>query len=199
MAVVRILGIDPGTQCVGFACLEIALAIERSAGGGVPLALRASNVRSVAVQSGDVRVLDFGVLTLGTRKTPLSERLFSLAAQFQQLVSACRPNEVALEEAFYGKSVQAALRIGEARGVILAESARAGVSVHQYSPARVKRCVTGRGNATKEAVANMVSRLVRLPQGSGVMPRDATDAVGIALTRIEERRSPLLDPDARFS
>ena len=59
-------------------------------------------------------------------------------------------------------------------------------------PARVKRCVTGRGNATKEAVADMVARLVRLPAGTGELSRDATDAVGIALTRIEERRSPLL-------
>ena len=82
MAVVRILGIDPGTQCVGFACLETVVASGRRAGGVVPLALRASNVQSVDVQSGDVRILDFGVMRLGTRKTPLSERLFALTDKY---------------------------------------------------------------------------------------------------------------------
>lgn len=196
MAVVRILGIDPGTQCVGYACLEIALARRtRALGAGAPLALRASNVRAVDSSSGDARVLDCGVIRLGGRKTPLADRLLALTSQFQQLVGRCSPHEVALEEAFYGKSVQAALRIGEARGVILAESARIGVAVHQFPPARVKRCVTGRGDATKEVVAGMVARLVRMPPDAGDLPRDATDAVGIALTRIEERRSPLLGID----
>jgi crossover junction endodeoxyribonuclease RuvC len=90
--------------------------------------------------------------------------------------------------------VQAALRIGEARGVVLAESARAGADVHQYAPARVKRCVTGRGAAAKPSVAAMLAQL--LPQGAATLPRslpaDATDAVAVAWTRLEERRSPLL-------
>ncbi len=195
MAVVRILGIDPGTTCVGYACLEIALASPRAA-GAAPLALRASNVRAADTSSGDARVVDCGVLRLGARGTPLTDRLFALDREFARLVDAHGPDEVALEEAFYGKSVQAALRIGEARGVILAGAARAAMTVHQFAPARIKRCVTGRGNATKEVVAAMVSRLVRLPSDVAELPRDATDAVGIALTRIEQRRSPLLGSDA---
>ncbi|MCA8950578.1 MAG: crossover junction endodeoxyribonuclease RuvC [Planctomycetes bacterium] len=191
---VRILGIDPGTQCVGFAVLELAISAPRRPGAAAPLALRASNVRAVgAMAGGDAQVVECGVLRLGTRKTPLAARLFELTGRFRDLVLAHRPDEVALEEAFYGKSVQAALRIGEARGVILAESARAGVEVHQFPPARVKRCVTGRGDATKDVVAGMVARLVRMPAGAEMLPRDATDAIGIALTRLEERRSPLLD------
>ena len=129
MAAVRILGIDPGTQCVGFACLELPVAQAGRVAGEVPLALRASNTVKVASGGGDVRMVEFGVLRLGTRNTPLPERLLALGGQFRELLARFAPQEVALEEAFYGKSVQAALRIGEARGVILAESARAGLEV----------------------------------------------------------------------
>jgi crossover junction endodeoxyribonuclease RuvC len=104
---------------------------------------------------------------------------------------------LALEEAFCGKSVQSALRIGEARGVVLAEASRAGLGIHEYAPARIKRCVTGRGDATKDVVADMVLRQLGPATSSmtpslGSLPRDASDALAAALTRVEERRSPLL-------
>ncbi|MEO6598177.1 MAG: crossover junction endodeoxyribonuclease RuvC [Planctomycetota bacterium] len=195
VAVVRILGIDPGTQVVGFGCLEVVLDGPRRSHGEVPIAMRAGNaVRLDGSGGGDVRLLASGVLRLGGRNADLADRLRSLADQFRELVALWQPCEVALEEAFYGKSVQAALRIGEARGVVLAESARAGLAVHQFAPARVKRCVTGRGAASKEAVASMVGQLVRL-HGSPLAadtPADATDALAVALTRLEQRRSPLL-------
>ncbi len=195
VAVVRILGIDPGTQVVGFGCLEVVVDGPRRSHGEVPLALRAGNVmRLDSRASGDVRLLDAGVMLLGGRDTALPERLLALADQFRGLLGQLQPNEIALEEAFYGKSVQAALRIGEARGVILAESARAGLPVHQFSPARVKRCVTGHGAASKDSVANMVAQLVRVGvrQLAKGLPEDATDALAVALTRLEARRSPLL-------
>lgn len=191
MAVVRILGVDPGTLCVGFACLELRLATATGVGER-PLALRASNAVRAGGGSGDVHVVDVGVLRLGGRDTPLGSRLLALGRQFRSALRELGPDEVALEEAFYGRSVQAALRIGEARGVILAEAAAAGLAVHQFAPARIKRCVTGRGDASKDMVAAMVGRLVRVPPEVAALPRDATDAVGIALTRVEERRSPLL-------
>lgn len=194
MAVVRILGIDPGTQVVGYGCLEVVLAGPRRQGGSVPLALRASNTVLPGGGGRDVRLVAMGVLRLGGRGAALSSRLLSLAEQFRGLLVDLRPDEVALEEAFYGKSVQAALRIGEARGVVLAESARDGTPVHQFAPARVKRVVTGRGAATKETVAAMVQQLLRAGTvgGEGV-PFDATDAVAVAWTRLEQRRSPLLN------
>ncbi|MCC7398909.1 MAG: crossover junction endodeoxyribonuclease RuvC [Planctomycetes bacterium] len=195
VAAVRILGIDPGTLVVGYACLEVAVGGARGSGGDVPLAMRASNVVRVGGGGGeDVRLLVAGALDLGGRHAPLPVRLRSLADQFAGLLRSWTPHEVAIEEAFYGKSVQAALRIGEARGVVLAESARAGLEVHQFAPARVKRCVTGRGAAGKDAVAAMVGQLVQ--HGRQVLhsslPRDATDAVAVAWTRLEQRRSPLV-------
>lgn len=193
MTAVRILGVDPGTLVAGFGCLEADFAPPAGGRGAVPLALRAGNVVRVGGGGGrDVRLLEFGVLRLGGRTNELPRRLMALAEQFRELLQRLQPHEVALEEAFSGKSVQAALRIGEARGVVLAESARAGLPVHQFAPARVKRSVTGHGAASKQSVAAMVGRL--LQPGSPVaadVPADATDAVAVALARLEQRRSPL--------
>ncbi len=193
VAVVRILGVDPGTQVVGYGCLELTLAGSRRSSGETPLALRACNTILPGAGAQDAKVVAIGVLRLGVRGTDIARRLHALADQFRSLLADLRPDEVALEEAFYGKSVQAALRIGEARGVVLAESARAGAPVHQFAPARVKRVVTGRGSAAKETVAAMVAQLVRTgAQAPSGVPLDATDALAVAWTRLEQRRSPLL-------
>ena len=196
MAVVRILGIDPGTQVVGYGCLEVAVGAGRATGGVVPMAMRASNVVRVGGGGGDgdVRLLAVGVLQLGGRNVELPARLHALAVQFRAVVGAHAPTELALEQAVHGKSAQAALRIGEARGVVLAEAAAAGLQVHQYAPARVKRCVTGNGASGKEAVAAMIRQFLERGAAALVdgLPADATDAVAVAWTRLEERRSPLL-------
>lgn len=193
MAVVRILGIDPGTLVAGFGCLEAEFGASRTAGGSVPLALRAGNVvRLDRGSSGGARVLELGVLRLGRKDLDLPLRLLALAQQFRGLLDRLQPTEIALEEAFYGKSAQAALRIGEARGVVLAESARAGLAVHQFAPARVKRSVTGNGAASKQSVAAMVAQLLPAAREAFAgVPADATDAVAVALARLEQRRSPL--------
>lgn len=194
---VRILGIDPGTQVVGYSCLEVATGPSpgaASSAGGIPLAMRGSNVvRAGSASNGGVRLVTAGVFRLGGRGTDLTQRLLSLSEQFAALVSELRPSEMAIEEAFFGKSVQSALRIGEARGVLLAESARFGLDVFQYTPARVKRSVTGHGSARKDSVDKMLRHLI--PEGEmpspGELPADATDAIAVAWTRLEEMRSPL--------
>lgn len=156
--------------------------------------MRGSNViRAGAQSSGGVRLVTAGVMRLGKRGVDLTERLLALSVQFADLVRELSPSEVAIEEAFFGKSVQAALRIGEARGVVLAESARSGLDVFQYTPARVKRCVAGHGAARKQSVASMLAQ--NLPELSVAvaqdLPADATDALAVAWTRLEELRSPL--------
>lgn len=194
MAVVRILGIDPGTMVVGYGCLEIAAAATAAGGGPAPLAMRASNVVRAGAGGGqDARLVTAGVLRLGGRDAAIGVRLHALAVGFRALVRDLQPTEVAIEEAFHGKSVQAALRIGEARGVVLAEAARGGAAVFQFPPARVKRCITGNGAAGKESVAAMVRQLVQHGRGAlaGDLPLDATDAVAVAWTRLEQRRSPM--------
>lgn len=182
---VRILGIDPGTVTVGFGCLDVA---DVAAAGGLsiaaPVAHRASNVMRAASGRSDNRVVEVGVLRLG-RSDAIEARLGRLAVGLAELIARLRPHQLALECAFAGKSVQAALRIGEARGVVLAEAHRAGLAVVQLTPARVKRCVTGHGAASKEAVARMTQQLLSLAE----MPRpaDATDALAVAYACAEQR------------
>ncbi|MFO1053181.1 MAG: crossover junction endodeoxyribonuclease RuvC [Planctomycetota bacterium] len=193
MAAVRILGIDPGTIVAGFACLEVQ-AREPSravrAAGSELLAARASNLVRRSAPSGDARLIEAGVLRLGKGR-PIEQRLADLARGIEELIARLSPSELALEEAFHGKSPQAALRIGEARGVVLAMAHRHGLSVHQFPPATIKRRVTGSGRAEKEVVAEMALRAL----GAGPIdgPADAGDAVAVALCRAEERHSPLAD------
>lgn len=199
VVVTRILGIDPGTQVVGYGCLELPAAAPPGATGGAgarPLAMRGSNVVRPAAADGvaGVRFVAAGTLRLGARGVDITRRLLSLSQQFAAVVRELGPTEVAIEEAFFGKSVQAALRIGEARGVVLTESARCGLPVHQFTPARVKRCVAGHGAARKDSVARMLHQL--MPElkaaGGASLPADATDALAVAWTRLEQLRSPLL-------
>jgi crossover junction endodeoxyribonuclease RuvC len=196
VAVVRILGVDPGTVVVGYGCLEMEVDPPPGDRSRMPLALRADNTMSSPGLSA-VRVLDAGAIRLGSDRAPLERRLLALSELLAKLLSELCPGELALEEAFFGKSVQSALRIGEARGVVLAESARRGLPVHQFAPARIKRCITGQGNAQKETVAAMVCQLLAGTRELGDLPADATDALAVALCRAEQRRSPLLQANAR--
>lgn len=184
----RILGIDPGTRVVGYGCLELSEASVLPPQLGseqLPLAHRAANVLAGQPQA-EAAVVAHGALRLGSRKATLADRLRALADGLAALLRELRPDEIALEEAFCGKSVQSALRIGEARGVIMAEASRLGVAVIQFSPARIKRAVTGHGGASKDQVCEMVVRLLRLP--ASPEPRDVSDALAAAVCRAEQRR-----------
>ena len=111
---------------------------------------------------GRLAVVEAGALRLGRSSDPIPGRLRNLADAVRRLIGELGPDELALEEAYFGRSVQSALRIGESRGVILAEADRAGVAVSQFPPARIKRSVTGNGSASKEQVARMVVQVLRL-------------------------------------
>jgi crossover junction endodeoxyribonuclease RuvC len=190
MRAVRILGIDPGTLVVGFACVEIDEGPPRRAAAEAaarPMGLRVSNlVVRGGTSAGPTRLVEAGAVRLG-RGQALGVRLARLVAELEGWIERFAPDELALEEAFCGKSVQSALRIGEARGVVLATAYRRGLEVHEYPPARIKRSVAGHGAASKESVSRMATQAVGLRAIEG--PADATDAVAVALCRVEERRT----------
>jgi crossover junction endodeoxyribonuclease RuvC len=195
MTTLRILGIDPGTIVVGWACIELDERGPRSghASTGVrevqaPLAARASNLVRKTARSDTLRLLEAGALRLG-RGLPIEARLARLCVELEAWIERFAPQELAIEEAFHGKSPQAALRIGEARGVVLATAHRAGLTVHQFAPATIKRRVTGSGRAEKDVVARMA--LTELGAGPLAGPADAGDAVAVAFCRAQERQSPL--------
>lgn len=178
---------------MGFGCLEVqdggsAPSMQSAAArsGAVPMAHRVGNLVQ-GVGRGAVEVLASGVLRLGRTKDPIPDRLSRLALGLRGLIAEYHPTHLALEEAYFGKSVQSALRIGEARGVILAESAAAGLVIQQFPPARIKRVVTGSGAASKDQVAKMVQMSLRLSKPPET--RDVTDALAVGLCCIEEARN----------
>ena len=148
-----VFGVDPGTIRTGF---------------GV---IRAQGSRLVP--------LGFGVIRAARGKdADYGSRLLSIARGLEAQLARYPVDLVALEEAFFGKSVSSALRIGEARGVVLVTAARLGLPVAQYPPATVKKSVVGDGGAAKERVQEMVKLHLGL---SGKLQADAADALAIAL------------------
>jgi crossover junction endodeoxyribonuclease RuvC len=152
---VRVLGIDPGTRSVGFGVVD--------------------------AEGSRLRPVTFGVVAPGRMKGDLPARLHAIHLGLREAIREHAPDAVAIEEAFYGKSVQSALRIGEGRGVALLAAAAEGVPVHQYPPATVKKAVTGSGNAHKSQVGRMVRVLLSL---SGDLPEDAADALAVAICHL---------------
>ena len=124
-----------------------------------------------------------GHLANGQLKTstsaPLPERLADLARQLEALIDEHQPDTAAAEEVFVNKNPQSTLKLGQARGVVLATAARAGLDVGEYAARFVKKAVVGVGNAEKTQVHAMIQRL--LP-GATIAGPDAADALAVAIT-----------------
>ena len=148
----RILGVDPGTRRTGYGVIE-----------------RCDDA---------LRAVAYGAVSLDVRR-PLPERLGQIYDALGKIIATHRPQVLALEKAFYGRNVQSALRIGEARAVALLCAHQAGLAVAEYAPAAVKRSAVGAGRAHK----SQVQRMVRIHLGLREEPRpeDAADALAIAI------------------
>ena len=109
----------------------------------------------------------------------MPQRLARLAEQLEQLIAERQPGAAAVEEVFVSKNPQSTLKLGQARGVVLMTTARAGIAVGEYAPTLVKKAVVGTGGAEKAQVHAMVSRL--LP-GARIAGPDAADALAVAIT-----------------
>ncbi|MEX2182171.1 MAG: crossover junction endodeoxyribonuclease RuvC [Gemmatimonadaceae bacterium] len=149
-----ILGIDPGTAVTGFG-------VVRANPGGV----------NELVECGVIRTKP---------DLPLAERLKDIADGVRELLARHRPDAMAVEDAFYARNVRTTLVLGHARGVILLAGAEAGIPIHEYAPAEIKKAVVGAGAATKGQVQFMLAKLLRLK--SAPQPADAADGVAAALT-----------------
>jgi crossover junction endodeoxyribonuclease RuvC len=156
-----ILGVDPGSRITGWALVE-----------GTP---------------ERPRVVAADIIKTGARQA-FADRLAAIQVALARVLEEHRPPLAAVEAPFHGVSARSALQLAHARGVILATLSLAGVAVEEYSPATVKKMVTGSGRATKEQVAYMVERL----SGTRSSSHDLTDAVAVALCHQAHR--PTLDP-----
>lgn len=158
-----VLGIDPGTAATGY---------------GV-----------VASETGVPRLLECGVIRT-TAAAPLPERLADIFDGVSEVIARHAPNAMAVESVFYARNVRTTVVLGHARGVILLAGRRAGIPVHEFAPAVIKKSIVGRGAATKEQVQFMVARLLRLK--SAPQPSDAADGVACALTCLLTARTEAL-------
>jgi len=111
----------------------------------------------------------------------LADRLCEIDDELAAVIATHLPTVGAVEGIFFSKDAKSAAKLGHARGVVLLRLARAGIGIHEYEPALVKRTVVGKGAADKRQVALLVSAVLRLP----TPPRsDAADALAIALTHL---------------
>ena len=113
----------------------------------------------------------------------------------RKLLELAKPQEVAIEELFFGQNVTTGIGVAQSRGVILLAAQQAGLPVHAYKPMQVKQAVVGYGNATKHQVMDMTRRLLGLSQMP--KPDDAADAIAIALCHARSSTSLLRQQGAK--
>ncbi|MCA1714592.1 MAG: crossover junction endodeoxyribonuclease RuvC [Gammaproteobacteria bacterium] len=151
---IRILGIDPGSQRTGVGVIDVA-------------------------GDGRCRYVHAEVLVL-LDAADFPARLGKLCEGLDRIVDAWGPDQVAIETVFMDKSATSALKLGHARGAALATVVRRDLAVHEYSPRLVKQSLVGRGAADKAQVQHMVRLLLGIPEQK--LQADAADALAVALT-----------------
>jgi len=147
-----ILGIDPGSNVLGYAFLQI-------------------------VHKKQPKVVRMDVLDMRKMKKQ-ADKLAFIFNELQKLIKLYEPTSAAIEAPFYGKDVQAMLKLGRAMGAAMVAVANSGLDVEEYSPRSIKKAVTGKGNASKQQLAKMLPHVVRGEIDTQFL--DATDALGVA-------------------
>ena len=147
----RILGIDPGTNVMGYAILD--------------------------VDGNHAQVVVLGTVQM-TRVADHYARLRRIFERINVIIEEFNPDELAIEAPFCGKNVQTMLKLGRAQGVCMAAALHRGMPVTEYPPTSVKQSITGVGSASKEQVADMLQRMLRFADIPKYP--DATDALAIA-------------------
>jgi crossover junction endodeoxyribonuclease RuvC len=149
----RILGIDPGLQVCGYACIDVDGDGEHLFEAGV-----------FRTQEGQ----------------PIEKRLNRIAEDIDSLLKNFHPCVVAVEQLFsHYAHPKTAILMGHARGVILQKCAESGIEVKSFNPTRIKKAVTGSGKAKKEQIQRTIQTLLRLPNLP--QPADVADAIAVAL------------------
>lgn len=161
-----ILGIDPGTNIMGYGILKVE--------GNKP-ALEAMGVLELG---------KYGDKYLKLRK--IFERVTSLIDQYH-------PDELAIEAPFFGKNVQSMLTLGRAQGVAISAALNRDIPIFEYAPTKVKMSITGNGNAAKEQVADMLRRYLKISPENMLPQLDASDGLAVALCHFFQSNNPVQD------
>ncbi len=158
-----ILGIDPGTNVMGYGIIGIT--------GNKP----------VMITMGVIQLSKFEDHYMRLRR--IYDRVLGIVEQYL-------PDELAIEAPFFGKNVQSMLKLGRAQGVAMAAALAREVPITEYEPRKIKMVITGNGAASKEQVQEMIRRQLNIPRENLLPQLDATDALAAALCHFYELRKP---------
>lgn len=142
----------------------------------------------IAVHKSSITLIEMGVLQLA-RKQDHAERLEMIFTKIQSIIRIHQPKAVAIEAPFFGKNVQSMLKLGRAQGVAIAAAMVGGLRAAEYAPRTVKQSITGKGNASKEQVWEMLKHTLKLDDYSPKF-MDSADAVSVALCHHYHQRIP---------
>lgn len=154
-----ILGIDPGTNIMGYGLIHN--------------------------KGNKIELISLGVIKLDK----LSDHGLKLKKIFDRtsaLIKEYNPDELAIEAPFFGKNVQSMLKLGRAQGVAMAAGLNLDVPIFEYSPRKIKQSITGSGSASKEQVAAMLTTLLAIKDPPKYM--DATDGLAVAVCHYFQRK-----------
>ena len=158
-----ILGIDPGTNILGYSIIE---------------------------QKGkQSQLLKMDVIVLGT-KDDLSTKMKMLFDKITEIIDIFKPDILAIEAPFFGKNVQSMLKLGRAQGICIAAAFSRSIPFVEYSPRKIKQSITGNGAASKEQVANMLQRIFKFEAIPSYL--DATDALAVAVCHSYQKEDLLV-------
>lgn len=157
----RILGIDPGTLITGYGIIDF--------------------------ENNEIKHVASGIIKINAYKEQ-AKRLQVIYAEITSLIKKFKPDEFALETAFYGKNIQSTLKIGYARGASMLVAIHNDLPIKEYSPREIKKAVVGNGAASKNQVQFMMKKLLCLKNNK--IKFDETDALAVAVCHAFKVTSP---------
>ena len=161
-----ILGIDPGTNVMGYGVIKVI--------------------------GNKAQLVVMGVIDMRKEHDPYL-RLGKIFERVTGVIDEYLPDEMAIEAPFFGKNVQSMLKLGRAQGVAIAAAIHHDVPIHEYAPLKIKMAITGQGQASKEQVAGMLQRMLNIREEEMPKFMDATDALGAAYRHFLQMGRPETD------
>jgi crossover junction endodeoxyribonuclease RuvC len=158
-----ILGIDPGTNIMGYGVLRVI----------------GNKATMIAMGGIDMRKMTDPYLRLG-----------HIFKRVTGIIDEYLPDEMAIEAPFFGKNVQSMLKLGRAQGVAIAAAIQRDIPIHEYAPLKIKMALTGNGAASKEQVAGMLQRMLSIEKAEMPKCMDATDALAAAYCHFIQMGAP---------
>ena len=158
-----LLGIDPGTNVMGYGVLRVV--------------------------GNKAEMVAMGVINMKNTRDPYL-RLGKIFERVTGVIDEYKPDELAIEAPFFGKNVQSMLKLGRAQGVAIAAAIVRDIPIHEYEPRKIKVAITGNGAASKEQVAGMLQRMLHISAEDMEVQMDATDALAAAYCHFIQMGTP---------